>query len=78
MTTQAQTEAIRKSVTVEATPERAFDVFTREITTWWPLATHSYGGDRAESAVFEGREGGRVYERQDDGTEAEWATVVVW
>jgi uncharacterized protein YndB with AHSA1/START domain len=78
MTTQAQIEAIRKSVTVKAAVERAFQAFTDEITTWWPLATHSYGGEKATEAVFEGRNGGRVYERQEDGTEADWAEVIAW
>lgn len=78
MTTQAQIEAIRKSVTVKAAVERAFQAFTDEIATWWPLATHSYGGEKATAAVFEGRNGGRVYERQEDGTEADWAEVTAW
>jgi uncharacterized protein YndB with AHSA1/START domain len=78
MTTQAQIEAIRKSVTVKATVEQAFNAFTKEITTWFPLATHSYGGEKATEAVFEGGTGGRVYERQEDGTEAEWAEVIAW
>ena len=78
MSTQAQIEAIRKSVTVNVPVERAFEAFTDGITSWWPLATHSYGGDKATAAVFEGRSGGRVYERQEDGTEADWAEVVAW
>jgi uncharacterized protein YndB with AHSA1/START domain len=78
MSTQAQIEAIRKSVTVDVPLERAFEAFTDGITSWWPLATHSYGGDKATAAVFEGRQGGRVYERQEDGTEADWAEVVAW
>jgi Activator of Hsp90 ATPase homolog 1-like protein len=78
MSTQAQIEAIHKSVTVKAAVDQAFKAFTDEITTWWPLATHSYGGEKAKEAVFEGREGGRVYERQQDGTEADWAEVVAW
>jgi len=78
MSTQAQIEAIHKSVTVEAAVEQAFKAFTDEIATWWPLATHSYGGEKATEAVFEGREGGRVYERQEDGTEADWAEVIAW
>jgi len=78
MSTQAQIEAIRKSVTVNVPVERAFEAFTDGITSWWPLATHSYGGEKATTAVFEGREGGRVYERQEDGTEADWANVVAW
>jgi uncharacterized protein YndB with AHSA1/START domain len=78
MSTQAQIEAIHKSVTVKAAVEQAFKAFTDEITAWWPLATHSYGGEKATEAVFEGRNGGRVYERQKDGTEADWAEVVAW
>ena len=78
MTTQAQIESIHKSVTVNATLERAFKVFTEQISSWWPLATHSYGGEKATTAVFEGREGGRVYERQEDGTKADWAKVTGW
>lgn len=78
MSTQAQIEAIRKSVTVNVPVERAFEAFTDGIASWWPLASHSYGGEKATSAVFEGREGGRVYERQEDGTEADWAEVVAW
>ena len=78
MSTQAQIEAIRKSVRVNVPVERAFEAFTDGITSWWPLATHSYGGDKATAAVFEGRVGGRMYERQEDGTEADWAEVVAW
>jgi uncharacterized protein YndB with AHSA1/START domain len=78
MSTQAQIEAIRKSVTVNVPVERAFEAFTDGITTWWPLATHSYGGEKATAAVFEGRVGGRMYERREDGTEADWAEVVAW
>jgi len=78
MSTQAQIEAIRKSVTVNVPVRRAFEAFTDGIADWWPLATHSYGGDEATAAVFEGREGGRVYERQEDGTERDWAAVVAW
>jgi uncharacterized protein YndB with AHSA1/START domain len=78
MTTQAQLEAIQKSVTVNVPVEQAFRTFTDGITHWWPLATHSYGGEKATEAVFEGREGGRVYERQEDGTERDWAEVIAW
>jgi uncharacterized protein YndB with AHSA1/START domain len=78
MSTQAQIEAIRKSVTVNVPVEQAFEAFTDGIASWWPLATHSYGGEKATAAVFEGRKGGRVYERQEDGTEADWAEVAAW
>ena len=69
---------IRKSITVNAPVERAFEVFTEGIGTWWPLETHSVGRARAETVVLEGREGGRLFERQTDGVESDWGRVTAW
>jgi activator of Hsp90 ATPase-like protein len=69
---------VRKEITVEASQARAFDVFTRELGVWWPLATHHIGGDAAETAIIEPRAGGRWFERSDDGRECEWGRVLVW
>lgn len=71
-------EAVRKSITVDAPPERAFRAFTEGIATWWPLATHSVGAEQAEHVVLEGKEGGRLYERLRSGEEHEWGVVGVW
>jgi uncharacterized protein YndB with AHSA1/START domain len=82
MSTQATDQVIRRAVTVRRTPEEAFDLFTEGIGTWWPLESHSIGSGRegvtAETAVMEGREGGRLYERMSDGAEANWGTILVW
>ncbi len=78
MTTRTPVETIRKTVTVALPAEQAFVIFTEEITSWWPLDTHSYGGEATTRAVFEGRAGGRLYEVQADGREADWATVTEW
>ena len=78
MSTQAADLTIRKSLTVAAPIERAFEVFTERIGTWWPLDSHSIGGEKATSAVVEGRVGGGVYEVMDDGATAPWATVLAW
>ncbi len=80
MSTQAETLTIRKSVTVNCSPEHAFAVYTEGIGTWWPFATHSIGseGKPPETAVFEPRVGGRLYERMTDGEEHDWATVTAW
>ena len=77
MSEQATDLAVRKSVFVEAPPERAFEVFTAEIATWWPLETYAVG-EQAETAVFEPRVGGRVFERSAAGEESEWGEVRVW
>ena len=68
---------ITKSVTVDVPVERAFQVYTEGIATWWPLNVHSVS-HQAETCVFEGRQGGRIYERATDGKEHPWGTVVVW
>ena len=69
---------VRKTITVQASPERAFEVFTERIGEWWPFRSHSIHGDEVETAVFEGRDGGRVYERTAAGDEAEWGTVLAF
>jgi uncharacterized protein YndB with AHSA1/START domain len=70
--------AVRKSVTVNAPVERAFDVFTDGIGTWWPLERHSLGKDQIDHMVFEKHVGGRVYEIRKDGSEGEWADVLAY
>jgi uncharacterized protein YndB with AHSA1/START domain len=69
---------VRKTVTVAAPVERAWEVFTERLQSWWPLDTHSIGADRVEEIVVEGRPGGRVFERIHGGGEESWATVLVW
>jgi uncharacterized protein YndB with AHSA1/START domain len=77
MSAEATTEIIERSITVTKPPEEAFRLFTDGISTWWPFLTHSIGGEKTNAAVFEG-EGGRLYERQEDGTECDWADVVAF
>jgi uncharacterized protein YndB with AHSA1/START domain len=69
---------IEKDVFVACSPERAFNVFTREVGSWWPTETHAlHPGDVAE-VVWEEREGGAVYEIAENGERAEWAVVLSW
>ena len=77
MTEQATANAVRLSVTVPIEPERAFRLFTEEIGTWWPKDSHTLlEGESTE--VFEAREGGRWYERGEDGRECTVGTIVAW
>jgi uncharacterized protein YndB with AHSA1/START domain len=72
---------IRRSGVVPAPPEKAFEVFTEGIATWWPSDTHSVEGQegrRPETVVFEPGPNGRIYERMTNGKEAPWANVTVW
>jgi uncharacterized protein YndB with AHSA1/START domain len=69
---------VNKTVHVAAPPERAFDVFTKQIGAWWPLATHHIGKAEAKEAVIEPRVGGRWFERGVDGSECDWGRVIAW
>ena len=70
-------EPIEKTIELTASPAAAFAHFTRGIAKWWPLASHSLGGEQAQSVVLEAREGGRIYELDDAGNEREWGRVQV-
>jgi uncharacterized protein YndB with AHSA1/START domain len=75
---QTQDLAVRHSLVVDATPERAFAVFTEGFASWWPLHTHHIGPVEPETSIIEPREGGRWYERSPDGTELEIGRVTAW
>jgi uncharacterized protein YndB with AHSA1/START domain len=68
---------VQKSVTVKATPERAFEIFTADFDRWWPRS-HHIGKAPMKKAIIEPRAGGRCYTEQTDGTECDWGTVLVW
>lgn len=70
-------EPVRRSITVKASVERAFRVFTAEYDTWWPRS-HHIGKSPMKKAIIEGRSRGRCYTEQEDGTECDWGTVLVW
>jgi uncharacterized protein YndB with AHSA1/START domain len=75
---QARGLAVRRSVVVQTSPERAFYVFTEGMTSWWPTDSYSIGDRPMAEAVIEPRTGGRWYERADDGTECDWGRVLAW
>ena len=64
----AMTElAVCKSVTVETTVDRAFQVFTDRIDAWW-IREHHIGTAELDRVVLEPRAGGRWYEIGKDGS----------
>jgi len=77
MTTVSGVPLVRKSVTVNATAENAFRIFTKEYDSWWPR-THHIGKVPMQKAIIEERTGGRCYTIQTDGSECDWGTVLTW
>jgi uncharacterized protein YndB with AHSA1/START domain len=71
-------EPVRMTVRVKRNIEDAFDLFTREVGSWWPLDKASFGGDRASELHFEPFVGGRFYERYIDGEEHTGGRVLHW
>jgi uncharacterized protein YndB with AHSA1/START domain len=71
-------EPVRMTVRVRRNIEDAFDLFTRDIGSWWPLDKASFGGDRASELHFEPYVGGRFYERYKDGQEHSAGRVLRW
>lgn len=69
--------AIRKTLTLRATPEKAFAVFTDGFDRWWPK-THSIGDSPLKRAVLEPGVGGRWYGLAEDGSENLWGDVLAW
>jgi uncharacterized protein YndB with AHSA1/START domain len=77
MSTQSVASPVRTSILVEAPQERAFEVFTADMASWWPADKHVLEGELA-GMVFEPRVGGRIYDRAVDGSECSWARVLAY
>jgi uncharacterized protein YndB with AHSA1/START domain len=66
-----------KSITVKASVEHAFRVFTEGFDTWWPRE-HHIGKSPMKKAIIEGFVGGRCYNEQTDGTDCPWGSILAW
>jgi hypothetical protein len=70
-------EPLRFAFEVECPVEDAFDLWTRRTSSWWPRS-HTVTGEQGLQVVFEGRPGGRIFERTPAGREVEWGQITVW
>jgi uncharacterized protein YndB with AHSA1/START domain len=77
MSTHAQTTSIRTDIVVEASIERAFQVFVEQFDGIKPREHNMLAVDIAET-VFEPRAGGHIYDRGVDGSECRWARVLAY
>jgi uncharacterized protein YndB with AHSA1/START domain len=74
--TQTST-AVRLEVVVDATPERAFEVFTADFGGFKPPEHNLLDAPIAET-VFEARVGGHMVDRATDGSECRWARILAY
>jgi uncharacterized protein YndB with AHSA1/START domain len=75
MENSVEEAAVRKSLRVSASIERAFSVFVEQMETWWPKS-HHIGAQEWDLIVIEPRVGGRWYEQDSAGRQCDWGTVV--
>ena len=66
---------VEKTLSLKASPARAFAHFTENMGAWWPLGSHSLSQANAKTVVFEAKKGGRIYEIDVTGREREWGRV---
>jgi len=72
-----QIAPVRKTIVVNATPQRAFEVFTSGVDRWWPRS-HGIGAAPIRESFIEPFVGGRWYTLCEDGTEVVVGHVRVW
>src|SRR3989442_9288033 len=72
-------------MTVRSDPERAFELFTEHMGTWWPVDAYSRAiSEFADEDVhvarleFQARMGGSLLEHLSDGRILPWAEVTAW
>jgi hypothetical protein len=68
---------VRQTISVNLPLERAFALFTDGMASWWPEA-HHIGGVVPQAMVIEHRVGGRIFDRNADGSEHDWARVIAF
>jgi len=68
---------VKKSLTVNAPPAAAFEVFTAGMTRWWPNS-HTILKAPFKEAVIEPFAGGRWFHRGSDGSESTIGPVIAW
>lgn len=72
--TESRPKAVQKTIVIEQTRERVFEVWTQNIHQWWP-SNHRLSKDPTSKVILEARAQGRFYERTHDGAEFEFGSV---
>jgi uncharacterized protein YndB with AHSA1/START domain len=68
-------EPIRETITVPASPDKAFSAFVEALGSWWPSA-YTWSGDVLETIAIEPKADGRCFERGPHNFECDWGRVL--
>ena len=68
---------VHRTVHTKASPSKAFEIFTGQIGRWWPKG-QGVGTQPLNEMVLEPGVGGRWFERDADGHDTQWGSVLVW
>jgi uncharacterized protein YndB with AHSA1/START domain len=77
MTQAAIIAPVHKTVTVNVSQARAFEVYTANIDRWWPRS-HHLGKTPMTGSSIEPRVGGRWIVTHEDGSETVPGVIKVW
>ena len=75
--TQHVDTVVRRTITVAASQQRAFEVFTAQFGTWWPK-DYQIGAAPMADFVMEPTVGGRWYELGVDGKQCDTGRVTAY
>ncbi len=70
-------DPIEKSLTVPLSPAEAFALFTNDMDTWWPKASHSVTGAKAK-VTFPSYKDSEITEDGEDGTRVVWGKLIAY
>ena len=76
MTMTTTIEPVTLSLELNCSAAHAFEVYTRDIASWWPTESHSVALENVRDVVFEAKVDGRIFETANDGAEHLWGTVL--
>ncbi len=70
-------DPINKTLTVPLNAAEAFALFTDQIDTWWPKASHSVKGAKSR-LTFPTHKDGEITETGEDGEIAVWGKLIAY
>ena len=73
----SESNTIKLEFTVPIPADIAFDLFTKELHSWWPKE-YTWAGDVLGSIEIEPGVNGRCFERGPHNFECDWGRVLIW